>query len=232
MRKTLRVWEIVGLAVSVLAGAPATAQHHLFDPNLLGPARDPKRTPEERSLAAVGCIREEVRRPTTGPWNEAGTRHHTTMRMILVGNLAHHRVRSGLDQTTIRRASLAAPPGEERDMLFMLRGLLGDNEVTSWALGYLKDVRNPPYYRGMAIRALGELRPPEAVTVLANMLDSDPIWKKEAKRAVVNSTRSTHKHYMLREEAYHALKCYQRDLLLPAQYQDRLLSPKVYEEFE
>lgn len=193
-----------------------------FDWDLLLPAGDTQRTPTERSQTAIYCLLKEVRRPSTGRWSSEATLHHVTLHNIL-RYLGHKTVREGLDGNTIRKASIATEPGEQRDVLMLLRGLLGDREVTGVITAYLLEPKNPAHLRSVATEALGNIRDPQSIAVLFHVAESDEAWVTEPKLAIIGSERRTvYKFFLVRAAAKAALNSYDQDLLLSKAAKERL----------
>ncbi len=184
----------------------------------------------ERTIAAIAGIRHEIRLPSEGSLGAYSTRHEDMLAWMLsyLGGKQH---RDGFDLATLRRAALQAPPGEERDMLLLLRGAVGDQEAAADVAGYLADVRKPIYLRCAAAKALGYLKHPRTIEELIQVLEGDMVWISMPKGAVINTIKSSFKGYRVRMAAKQALAAYDRDNLLPDRYKPRLEKAVTSVEF-
>ena len=235
----MRPWTRAIVSTVLYLGLAAAGLHplaaeqprpRLFDPKLLAPAVAQERSPVERTIAAIAGIRHEIRLPSEGSLGAYSTRHEDMLAWILsyVGGERH---RDGFVLATLRRAAFQAPPGEERDMLLLFRGAVGDQEVAVDVAGYLADVRKPINLRCAAANALGHLKHPRTIEALVQMLEGDMVWISMNKRSVVNTIEGNFKSYIVRWSAKQALAAYDCDNLLPDRYKPRLEKAVTSVEF-
>ena len=202
---------------------PPKREPRHFNPDWLAPATafNKHRTPVQRAQTAIDCIVYEVRYPSEGKGSRLGTRHHRTLAWMLQYVGAEENARA-LDLATLRRAVATLPAGEARDVVLILCGLAGADEMRGPLSAYLTDLSRPGLLRGHAAEALGRLQSPQSIDLLLKVALEDPAW--EGTSGYEPTTRDYVKKasYPVRYYALQALRAYERDNLLPERVTARL----------
>jgi hypothetical protein len=207
------LWAALGLALQLAGGALAQSKKppHRFDWKRLLPAGNQRLPVEERTRVALECIREEVVNPTEPYFTE---HDHASMLWNIVEYLAHPSGRGGLNLARIRAARTASRIPEERDVLLLLLGTLGDASVKQEVTAYLLDTQKPGRLRMLAATALGTIRDPASIDILLRVAETDKATEVRARLSTVGHQSSRQRVYLVREAASIALVRFDQDLLL------------------
>jgi hypothetical protein len=207
------LWAALGLALQLAGGALAQSKKppHRFDWNRLLPAGDKRLPPAERTRVALECIREEVVHPTEPYFTD---HDHVSKLWCIVMFLTHENNEAGMQRPRIRQAYAAARIPEERDVLLLLLGTLGDASVKQEVTAYLLDTQKPGRLRMLAATALGTIRDPASIDILLRVAETDKATEVRARLSTVGHQSSRQRVYLVREAASIALVRFDQDLLL------------------
>jgi hypothetical protein len=235
IRYSIRVTRaLVGgaLALGLVAGGALAGPKklpHRFDWTRFQPAGNKSITPAERTRIALAGIREEVVNPTTHAyWDPAGD--HYPMLWTMVAFLTHPNNEAGMDRKLIRDARAGSRNPEERDVLLLLLGNLGDAGVKGEVTSYLLDAGKPGRLRMLAATALGEIRDPASIDILLRVAETDRATERRPRGSGTDSRKSMQSVYLVREAARTALVRFDQDLLLSEEARARLKAIKVAED--
>src|SRR5687768_9726736 len=140
----------------------------------------PNLSPEERARQGIAFLREEVANPSRSLTSGDGTGviDHDSILATMAALLAEHKP----DSSTLRAEYSRTAPGEVKDSLAVVLGLLGERAVLPHLAAFFGNVTGPPCLRVAAAGALARMPDRRVVPYAAQVLGRDP------------ATRVTYRH--------------------------------------
>jgi hypothetical protein len=152
-------------------------------------------TVAEKCRLIIFALKEELRHPMPGVRPNSYLTNDEYLQLQYLEMLSDL---GGNASTFVAAAKLGPADDYLAALLTIARGLAGDSGV-HLALVPIIEGGNSPFLRMMAVRALGQLKKPEAVPLLKRLLDD--AYYREA-----SDSLGPYRIYVVREEAARALK--------------------------